>query len=93
MRYNKDFFIYLYKLNKLKERKSTKLKTRSEKKKHSRIESSGRKARHFTGTDTLALLTVMEVGTVNQAHTRVGTYQAISRIHERGSKHIKPWKL
>ena len=37
--------------------------------KHSRIESSGRKARHFTETDTLALLTVMEMGTGNQAHT------------------------
>ena len=51
---------------------------------------SGRKARHFTETGALPILTMTELGPGNQAHAReVGTHQAISRIHVRKTPTFK----
>ena len=53
-------FIYLISLLGLKEEKVQKNKVRQ--KKHNRLDTSGRKACRFTGTGTLAMQSVMEMG-------------------------------
>ena len=49
--------------------------------KHNRLDPNGRKARHFSETGALALLSEMEVDPGNQAHARVSRH-ASSHIQD-----------
>ena len=61
---------------------------------HNRLDSSGRKARHFTETGALLVLTVTELGLGNQAYAReAGTHQGHIQGLCKEAQHIKPWKL